>query len=194
MKHALLLIASMALLLPLNGQDYTRQLDTLKRYDVNLDEVLTTWGKKYMANGKEISKEQYQKYRENWSISEQCHPCIMVTYDHLERIKHQAIQHYDCFVGEYIEFFPDGKVKTKGTFKSPPTDDWSNLKMRQLCSMRDGKWTYYNESGKVDLIETYENGRMVRAETPSNNEGKPMMGKIKGVFKPKEKENTEDGQ
>jgi hypothetical protein len=185
MKHTICAIIIIASTLQLYSQGIDRKLDTLKRYDVNLDEVLTTWGKKYMANGKEISKDQYLMYKENWSITEKCQPCVMVTYDHMDRIKHQAIQHFDCFVGEYIEFYPDGKVKTKGYFKTPPSNDWGNLRMRQLCSVRDGKWTYYNENGKAELIETYEGGRMTNSDKPADSESKPAYGKIKGFFKPK---------
>lgn len=186
MKFTISAIIIISSILHLQAQDVDRKLDTLKRYDVNLDEVLTTWGKKYMANGKEISKDQYMKFKENWSITERCHPCVMITYDHMDRIKHQAIQHLDCFVGEYMEFYPDGKIRTKGAFKTPPGNDWSNLKMRQLCSVRDGKWTYFNESGKAELIETYEGGRMTNSQKPSDIDNKPTLGKIKGLFKSKD--------
>jgi hypothetical protein len=189
MKHTIGTVIILVFSFQLQAQDIDRKLDTLKSYDVNLDEVLTTWGKKYMANGKEISKEQYMKYKENWAITEQCHPCVMVTYDHLDRIKHQAIQYFDCLVGDYIEYYPDGKIKTKGAFKIPPGNDWSNLKLRQLCSVRDGKWIYYNESGKAELIETYVDGRVTNSEKPNDTDNnKPALGKIKGLFKSKETE------
>lgn len=173
----------------LQAQEVYQSIDTLRRYDVNLSEQLTTFGMKYLANGKEISKEQYQIYKENWTISEKCHPCIMVTYDHNDRVKHIATQFMDCFTGEYKEYYVDGKLKTSGFFKENTSTDWSNLRMRNLCSVRHGKWTYYNTSGKAELVETYENGKLIASEVPSDsNEKKPAVQKMKSLFKGKSEE------
>jgi hypothetical protein len=172
------------------AQHPSQEIDTLRRYDVNLSEQMTTIGMKYLVNGKEITKEKYLIYKENWAISEKCHPCVMVTYDHNDRIKHIATQFMDCFTGEYKEYYIDGKLKTAGSFKENTSTDWSNLRMRNLCSVRHGKWTYYNTSGKPELIETYENGKLITSEVPADsNEKSPGIQKMKGFFKGK----TEEG-
>ena len=175
------------------AQQASQNIDTLRRYDVNLSEQLTTFGMKYLANGKEISKEQYLMYKENWTVSEKCHPFIMVTYDHNDRVKHIATQFMDCFTGEYKEYYFDGKMKTSGFFKENTSTDWSNLRMRNLCSVRQGKWTYYNTSGKAELIETYENGKLIASEVPSDsNEKSPGIQKMKGFFKGKADDGASD--
>jgi antitoxin component YwqK of YwqJK toxin-antitoxin module len=169
----------------LSAQGAYNGLDTLKTYDVNLDEQMTTWGRKYFANGKEVTKDQYMMYKEHWDISQKCTPCILSTYDHQDRIKHVAVQFAECMVGDYTEYHSNGQLKATGQFRQNPSTDWSNLRMRNLCSVRDGKWTYYNANGKAEWVEYYENGSLLKKEQYESAEtNKPdAINKLKGLFK-----------
>jgi antitoxin component YwqK of YwqJK toxin-antitoxin module len=166
------------------AQSSYRDLDTLRTFDVNLDEQMTTWGRKYYANGKEVSKEQYMMFKEHWDLAQKCAPCILSTYDGQNRLKHTAVQYADCLVGEYREFHSNGNLKATGQFVQNPTSDWSNLRMRGLCNVKDGKWTYYNNAGKAEWVEFYEKGKLLSKEEAENEAQKTdPINKLKGLFK-----------
>jgi|GEM_PF-5137842 len=167
------------------AQQGSAQYDSISTYDVNLSDYMTTNGRVYLANGKAISKEQHQFYKDNWAKTQECQPCMVYTYTENKVLKHIALQYGDCLLGAYKEFHPDGKVKIEGTFKeNTSATDWSNLRMRGLCSVRHGQWTYYNTSGKVEAIEQYENGKLISREEPKDSVDKPnALQKMKGLFK-----------
>lgn len=137
-----------------------QKLDTLRTYDVFLEERPTPFGKAYMCNGAEVTKQKYLEYKQFWNASGACKPCLLYTFDDKNQLKHIAYQYEDCLCGSYVEYYPDGTVKVEGQFKSNPTKDWQNLKGRDLCNIREGLWTYYLPNAVVEKTEKYENGRL----------------------------------
>lgn len=169
----------------ISAQNWT-QLDTISTYDVNLSYYMTTNGKVYMANNKAISKAQYDFYRDNWERTQACQPCEVYTYNDKHELKHIAIQYGECFVGPFKEFHSNGKVKVEGSFKTVDSQDWSNLRMRGLCSTRDGEWRFYAPDGKLVSIEHYEDGKVLQTETPKDSaseENSNVRSKIRDFFK-----------
>lgn len=167
------------------AQDFSR-LDTISTYDVNLSDYMTTNGRVYMANGKVISKEKFLFYKDNWEKAQQCQPCEVYTYNDQNQLKHVATQFGECLVGPFKEYYSDGKLKVEGDFKPNSSSDWSNLRLRGMCSVREGDWKYYNTSGKLETIETYQNGKMVDRQEIKDTEAKPAqnaVNKVKGFFK-----------
>jgi antitoxin component YwqK of YwqJK toxin-antitoxin module len=47
------------------------------------------------------------------------------------------------------DYYPDGKVRATGN---------------TIGFEKDGKWIYYDTSGKVQFIEYYEKGRLIKTE------------------------------
>lgn len=168
-------------LLNINAQE----IGFVTTYDVNLSDYMTTNGKVYLANGQVISKEKYDFYKESWTNAKNCKPCEVYTYNAKEELKHVVIQYEGCLLGPFKEFYSDGKIKVEGNFKANPSNDYSNLRLRGLCSMREGFWNYYNESGKLQTVETYENGSLVKKEEvqDTTKAESNTLGKIKGFFK-----------
>lgn len=164
----------------------TLRIDTISTYDVNLSDYMTTNGRVYLANGKVISKEKYLFYKDNWERVQNCQPCEVYTYNDRNQLKHVAIQYGECLVGPFKEYYSDGKIKVEGSFRENPSSDWSNLRLRGLCSVRDGEWKYYSTSGKLEAIENYQNGKMISREEIKDTESKPAqnaLNKMKGFFK-----------
>lgn len=161
------------------------KIDSVATYDVNLSDYMTTTGRVYLANGQVISKEKSDFYKESWKKSQNCQPCEVYTYNAKDELKHVVIQYEGCLLGPFKEYYPDGKIKAEGNFKSNSSNDYSNLRLRGLCSVREGLWNYYNESGKLQTIETYENGSLVNKEEVKDSEKSDSnaFGKIKGLFK-----------
>ena len=53
----------------------------------------------------------------------------------------------DAFDGEFIVYFPDGKIRISGIYK---------------MGLKDTIWTYYEENGDTLFTETYEEGVMLK--------------------------------
>lgn len=171
----------------INAQDLV-QFDTISTFDVNLSDYMTTNGRVYLANGKAISKEKHEFYKNNWDRVQQCQPCEVYTYNEHHQLKHIAIQYGECLIGPFKEYYPDGKLKLEGSFKSNPGNDWSNLRLRGLCSIREGAWNYYSTTGKLETIETYQNGKVIqREDVKDSTNGSPnTISKLKGIFRKNE--------
>ncbi|HZH68694.1 MAG TPA: hypothetical protein VFD65_05790 [Chitinophagales bacterium] len=162
------------------------KFDTISTYDVNLSSSMTTNGRIYFANGKAISKAKYEFYKSNWERVQRCQPCEVSTYNENHELKHIAIQYGDCFVGPFKEFYTNGKVKVEGNFKSITNNDWSSLRLRGLCSTREGEWKHYSPEGKLETIEQYEHGKVVHVEKVnenSDNENSNLRSRFKRLFK-----------
>lgn len=143
-----------------------KNLDTLRSYDVFLEERPTPFGTAYMCNGKEVTKQQYVNFKKFWNAYGACTPCLLYTYNDKDELKYSAYQYEDCLCGEYKEYYADRKIKVEGQFKQNASGNWENYKQRSICNIRDGKWTYYYEDGSVSKSEIYENGRIKETKQP----------------------------
>jgi hypothetical protein len=142
------------------------KFDTLRSYDVYLEERPTPFGTAYMCNGKEVTKQKFAEYKLLWNASGACKPCLLYTYDDKDELKYAAYQYEDCLCGSYVEYYPDGARKLEGQFKENKTGDWNNMKARDLCNVREGKWTYYFQTGVTEKTEVYANGKLVSVTNP----------------------------
>ena len=152
------------------GTKLNRKLDTLRTYDVFLEERLTPYGIAYMCNGKEVTKDRYYEMRRFWNANGACLPCLMYTYDANDQLKYQSFQYEDCLCGEYKEFYTDGKKKTEGQFKPNTTGDWNTNRINGKCNIRVGKWIYYTPEQNTEKIEIYnDEGKLVDIKYTQNN-------------------------
>ncbi len=146
------------------------KLDTLRTYDVFLEERPTPFGTAYMCNGKEVTKQKFFEYKKFWNASGACTPCMLYTYDDKNQLKYNAFQYEDCLCGSYTEYYPEKVKKVEGQFKANTSGSWENIKGRNLCNIRDGVWTYYLENGVIFKTETYVNGKLKEVtNTPVNS-------------------------
>lgn len=185
------------------------KLDTLRSYDVFLEERITPFGIAYMCNGVEITKKKYTEYKQFWNAAGACKPCLLYTYDDKEQLKYVAYQYQDCLCGSYTEYFKDGKLKVEGQFLKVSTDNWQTVNDRKSCNKRDGIWTYYLPNGVTEKTETYVSGILKSTTTPSviitsvkqtstpdsNNSDENETPQKKGLFKRlKEKNNPSESE
>ncbi|MBK9794122.1 MAG: hypothetical protein IPP60_13760 [Sphingobacteriales bacterium] len=94
-----------------------QKLDTLRTYDVFLEERPTPFGTAYMCNGNEVTKQKYFEYKKFWNASGACKPCLLYTYDDKNKLKYTAFQYEDCLCGSYVAYYQDGTKKVEGQFK-----------------------------------------------------------------------------
>lgn len=143
-----------------------KNIDTIRTYDVFLEERMTPFGIAYMCNGSEITKKKYLEYKSFWNASGACKPCLLFTYDNKEQLKYIAYQYEDCLCGLYKEYYPSGELKVEGQFKENTSGNWENLKARNLCSLRDGKWSYFSLDGVLEKTEFYSSGKLIETINP----------------------------
>jgi antitoxin component YwqK of YwqJK toxin-antitoxin module len=79
-------------------------------------------------------------------------------YDNQNHLLFEGLKYNSCFIGAFINYWPNGTVKTKGQYVSNKSKDWNNLKQRGLCSVPDGEWKSYNEDGELKNTVIYKNG------------------------------------
>lgn len=142
-----------------------KKLDTLRTYDVYLEERITPFGKAYMCNGVEVTKQKYVEYKRFWDATGACQPCMLYTYNDKNQLKYVAYQYEECLCGSYKEYYAEGPLKVEGQFKQNTSGTWDNIRSKGICNIRDGKWTYYTPEGNVLKVETYLNGKL--SETTS---------------------------
>ena len=141
-----------------------KKLSTKKMYSVGVS-FQTIKGKAiYELDGKKISKSTYEKYKPNWDILESCCPCLLKYYDKNDILLREIVSCTDCGVGDFKEFYPNGKVKLSGQYKENNSGnwDWKTIQKRGYCSVPSGKWTYFNKKGDTLYSEFWKNGEFIK--------------------------------
>lgn len=149
-----------------------QKMDTLRSYDVFLEERPTPFGTAYMCNGQEVTKTRFFELKRFWNAYGACQPCMLYTYDDKNQLKYNAFQYEDCLCGSYTEYYPERIKKVEGQFKQNTTGNWKNMRANNLCNIRDGVWTYYLPNGEVEKTETYVDGKLKGVTSaPQNTSG-----------------------
>ena len=137
-------------------------MDTSKMYGVSMSYS----NSKYKIDGEVVDEETYysfiNKYKNNLK---KCKPCYMKTYDKNDRLISEGHQYQDCYIGTWIEYHKNGRVKLTGNFKENKTKRWGNLWERGYCSDPEGTFIYYNESGEKTKTETYKDGKVIDSKS-----------------------------
>jgi antitoxin component YwqK of YwqJK toxin-antitoxin module len=92
---------------------------------------------------------------------ETCTPCILERFNESGILLNKAVSYTDCIVGQYIEYFENGKIKIIGHFKENDTGLWDNISDRGFCSVKHGIWNYYNENGLITKTEFYNEDLLI---------------------------------
>ncbi len=113
---------------------------------------------RYFANCQETNKERFDSLKASKENMRKCKPCVLNYFDDAGNIIQTTMQFKDCYVGDYYEYYPNGQLKVKGSWKKNHTGNWRRIWKRGYCSVIDGIWTYYSETGAVIKTETYKDG------------------------------------
>lgn len=154
-----------------NNVTQTKKIDTLRTYDVYLEERQTPFGIAYMCNGAEVTKSKYFEYKKFWDASGACLPCLLYTFGADDKLKHTAFQYENCLCGSYKSYHDNEMLKVEGQFRENQVGDWKKMQINRQCNIRIGRWTYYTETGVIEKIENYSNdGVLIDSKIiPSNS-------------------------
>lgn len=81
-------------------------------------------------------------------------------YDDHNHLLFEGLKYNSCFIGSFINYWDNGKIKTTGQYVQNKTGDWSNLKQRGYCDVKDGTWKNYNEEGVLVKTVIYKAGEI----------------------------------
>lgn len=158
-----------------SGSVYTN-LPVKKFYSVRYHIDNTIIGQPvYTINGKAVSKPVYEKYRASWQNMFTCKPCILQHYNAGDSLLKEAVSYGDCGVGWFKEYYLNGKRKRTGTYKENASGDWNKIWERKLCSIPDGQWVYFSETGDTLYSEFWNDGVFIR-QVPEQDQ--PEMWKV----------------
>ena len=137
------------------------KVDTLETHFYNLTWQSSGGKLTYYKNGKKISKSHYEALNKKTIDPNKCKPCYLIAYQDNTLI-YEGDFYTDCGVGLYIEYHPNGIVKSKGDYKRNSEQNWDTDKVDDWCAIKNGKWEYYDEKGIQIKSEQYEYGILVK--------------------------------
>jgi len=136
-----------------------KDLAVKKFYSVNTSTESVNGAVVYKAAGKAVDKTIYDKYQSTRKNIETCKPCILETPNENDVLQNRVIKYLDCPVGYWINYYPDGKIRTIGHYRENDSDTWDPLWDAGYC-IKHGTWTEYDEKGKVIKAERYDFGNL----------------------------------
>lgn len=117
----------------------------------------------YRINDTLVSKKTYKHFTKiNDTSIKKCKPCWKQSYDTNEQLLWEAYYYGDCRIGLYREYYPNGKLKTEGHYKTPAGQNLSTAKKIDRGSVMHGVWIYYSKSGEVEAVEEYKDGVLMK--------------------------------
>jgi hypothetical protein len=143
-------------------------LKKIKIYAVSLSYTCEDGKATYQVNDKIVSKRTFNKYDKTWEELEGCCPCIIESYDENDILLYEGVACGDCYVGYYKEFYPNGQIKSAGSFKENTSGNWANIYDRGYCAVYNGQWTFYDENGNILYSEYWLDGDFLR-QVPEQN-------------------------
>lgn len=83
-------------------------------------------------------------------------------YDKDNHLLFEALKYNSCFIGAYVNYWDNGKIKTRGQYLQDTTISRKDLRSHGLCSVQNGEWKNYSQTG--DLIKTilYDKGEIIK--------------------------------
>lgn len=144
-----------------NKTNYSR-LDTIKTYSVNLSSETGPGYARYYLNNIQVKKKIYDYYQIQADKFLNCKPCYLMSYDINDVLVNASQSYGDCAIGISIDYYPTGAIKAVKYYKQNLSGDWANFYKRGYCSVRNGKWTYYDENGNIIKTENYTDGKLVK--------------------------------
>lgn len=139
-----------------------KNLKTKKFYGVGtMNETYENGKSTYEVNGKKVSRRVFKKFDRAWKNMETCTPCILMTYNEKGILLNKAVSYTDCRVGQYIQFYKNGKIEIIGHYKENNTGSWDNISEKGMCSDKHGTWTYYDKNGNITKTENYIDNNLI---------------------------------
>ena len=72
----------------------------------------------------------------------------------------EGLKYNSCFIGSFMNYWPSGRIRTKGQYALPKTGTVPKPSNPASCSFHEGEWITYNEDGEISHTVLYKNGKI----------------------------------
>jgi antitoxin component YwqK of YwqJK toxin-antitoxin module len=83
-------------------------------------------------------------------------------YDKDNHLLFEALKYNSCFIGAYVNYWDNGKIKTSGQYLEDTTISRKGPLSHGLCSFQNGEWKNYNNGGELIKTVLYDKGNIIK--------------------------------
>jgi antitoxin component YwqK of YwqJK toxin-antitoxin module len=83
-------------------------------------------------------------------------------YDKDNHLLFEALKYNSCFIGAFVNYWNDGRVKTCGQFLRDTTIRLKEMPTNNKCSTMNGSWKNFNEAGVLISTVFYDRGKIIK--------------------------------
>jgi antitoxin component YwqK of YwqJK toxin-antitoxin module len=133
-----------------------KNLPTLSCYRIRRYSTVRDGDTTYTLNNSLVDKETYNKFSKCDVFV--CRPCLLELYDINDKLVTKGVTYGDCWSGPFVDYYSNGFVKQMGEYRQNSSQSWDNFK----CSIRVGKWKYFDEQGNLIKTEYWKGGLLAK--------------------------------
>ena len=83
-------------------------------------------------------------------------------YDKDNHLLFEGLKYNSCFIGAFVNYWENGKVKTVGQYLQDSTVGMKDLQSHGLCNVQQGEWKNYKEDGSLYSTVLYDKGKIIK--------------------------------
>ena len=83
-------------------------------------------------------------------------------YDKDNHLLFEALKYNSCFIGAFVNYWKNGRVKTCGQFLRDTTVSLKKMPANEKCSTMNGGWKNFNEAGNLISAVLYDKGKIIK--------------------------------
>ncbi len=83
-------------------------------------------------------------------------------YDKDNHLLFEALKYNSCFIGAFVNYWNNGRVKTCGQYLRDTTVSLKDLVKSEKCSTMNGGWKNFNEAGVLISTFLYDKGKIIK--------------------------------
>lgn len=91
-----------------------------------------------------------------------CCPCLIQYYDQKKKLILEDVICGECNVGISKTYYPNGKLKESGQYKTSQSVTFTEIFEEGNCSVKEGNWLYFNPQGELLYTELWKDGEFVK--------------------------------
>ena len=83
-------------------------------------------------------------------------------YDKDNHLLFEALKYNSCFIGAFVNYWNNGRVKTCGQYLRDTTVSLANMVKNEKCSTMNGGWKNFNEAGVLIGTVLFDRGKIIK--------------------------------
>jgi antitoxin component YwqK of YwqJK toxin-antitoxin module len=83
-------------------------------------------------------------------------------YDKDNHLLFEALKYNSCFIGAFVNYWNNGRVKTCGQYLRDTTVSLKDMVKNDKCSTMHGGWKNFSEAGVLISTFLYDKGKIIK--------------------------------